>query len=93
MNPIKHVLTFTFAVFFTIGMLANQNIKNNSETDDQGLTEEITKVSAAQAVSLFNFFKIETTDADSTESNKNLSESKLKVIYDYFIILSRPVIY
>lgn len=92
MNPLRFVLTFTFTVFFTIGMLANQNIKSNLATNDQVISDETTKVSAAQVVSLFNFFKVETTNTDSTESKNDISESKLKAIYDFFI-LSRTVYY
>jgi exosortase/archaeosortase len=90
MNPLKIVLTFTFAVFLTIGLLANQNIENNFETNQQVDQEKPLKVSAVQAISLFNFFKIETTNTDSIKSTSAISEIKLKAFFDYFIYYSKP---
>jgi hypothetical protein len=92
MNPLKIVLTFTFAVFLTIGLLANQNTQSNFQTNGQDILEKPSKISADQVVSLFNFFKIETINTDSSATKNNLSESKLKVLYDYFIFYSKPVI-
>jgi len=93
MNPLKIVLTFTFAVFFTVGLLASQTVEKDIKTKDEVVSQESSKVSAAQAISLFNFFKVETVDADSLEAKDNISESKLNAYYDYFIYLAKPVIY
>ena len=93
MNPLKIVLTFMFAVFFTVGLLANQTFESGLETNEQIEPNKLPKVSAAQAISLFNFFKVETVDADSSDSGNKISESKLNAYFDYFISLARPVIY
>jgi hypothetical protein len=90
MNPLKIVLTFTFAVFLTIGLLANQNTENNFESNQHVEQEKPLKISAAQAISLFNFFKIETTNTDSIKSTSAISEIKLKAFFDYFIIYTKP---
>jgi hypothetical protein len=91
MNPLKIVLTFTFVVFITIGLLANHNTISSIETNEQVITEKPSKVSADQAVSLFNFFKIEALNNDSSATKSIISESKLKVLYDYFIFYTKPV--
>ena len=94
MSPLKYVLSFTFTVFFTISLLAIQNPESALEIDEQIVTEEISKVSAAEAISLFNFFKVETIEPNETiESNTSIkiSESKLKDFFDYFILLSNPI--
>ena len=83
-----------FTVFFTIGLLATQNPERALEIDEQILIEEDPKVSAAEAISLFNFFKVETIEPNETkESNTSIkfSESKLKEFFDYFILLSNPI--
>ena len=91
MNPLKYVLTFTLSVFFTITLLAKQNPISVLDTDTEILTEEFPKVSAAEAVSLFNFFKVETVKQEAPVSDIKFSESKLKEFFDYFILLSRPI--
>jgi hypothetical protein len=91
MNPLKSVLTFTFAVFFTIGLLANQNLDSAPQINDQITIEETSKVSAVKAISLFNFFKVETVEQEESISNVEVSESKLKEFFDYFIMLSHPI--
>lgn len=94
MSPLKYVLSFTFTVFFTISLLAIQNPESTLEINEQIVTEEISKVSAAEAISLFNFFKVETIEPNETiESNTSIkiSESKLKDFFDYFILLSNPI--
>ena len=91
MNPLKYVLSFTFSVFFTISLLAIQNPVSAMETEEQIIIEENPKVSAAEAISLFNFFKVETVKPDESYSSIKFSESKLKEFFDYFILLSNPI--
>lgn len=91
MNPLKYVLAFTFSVFFTIGLLANQNPMSAMETDEQIVIEESPKVSAAEAVSLFNFFKVETIKSEESNTSIKFSESKLKELYDFFIMSANPL--
>ena len=93
MNPLKYVLTFTFSVFLTIGLLAIQNPTSamETETEEQIIIDENPKVSAAEAISLFNFFKVETVKPDDSYSSIKFSESKLKEFFDYFILLSNPI--
>lgn len=94
MSPLKYVLSFTFTVFFTISLLAIQNPESALEIDEQIVTEEISKVSAAEAISLFNFFKVETIKPNETTEPKTsirISESKLKDFFDYFVLLSNPI--
>ena len=95
MNPLKYVLSFTFTVFFTVGLLAIQNPQSALEIDKQILNEENPKVSAAEAISLFNFFKVETIEPNESKDSKTsikFSESKLKEFFDYFILLSNQPI-
>jgi len=91
MNPLKYVLSFTFSVFFTIGLLANQNSISAIETNEQNAIEESPKVSAAEVVSLFNFFKVETIKPDEPNTSIKFSESKLKELYDFFMRSTNPV--
>jgi len=91
MNPLKYVLSFTFSVFFTIGLLAIQNPESALETEEQILIEENPKVSAVDAVSLFHFFKVETVKPNESKTSIKFSESKLKEFFDYFILLSNPI--
>lgn len=91
MNPLKYVLSFTFTVFFTIGLLAIQNPTSAMEIEEQIVIQEEEKVSAAEAISLFNFFKVETVKPDESNTSIKFSESKLKEFFDYFILLSNPI--
>ena len=91
MNPLKYVLSFTFTVFFTIGLLAIQNPTSAMETEEHIVIEETPKVSAVEAISLFNFFKVETVKPDESNTSIKFSESKLKEFFDYFILLSNPI--
>jgi len=91
MNPLKYVLSFTFSVFFTISLLAIQNPISAMDIDEQIVIEENPKVSAAEAISLFNFFKVETVEPEESKSIIKVSESKLKEFFDYFILLSNPI--
>ena len=95
MKRLKLVLSFTFTVFFTIGMLANQNVTNDKtdkENKEQVKTEESEKVSAVESVSLFNFFKVESSEEETENNSKddikdsNLIKAYNLAVYFYNIV-------
>ena len=67
MKPLKLVITFCAAVFITTGVFASSNPAHSETFISDSISIENPKVSAANAVSLFNFITIADVKKDSNE--------------------------
>ena len=78
MKPLKLVITFCAAVFITTGVFASSNPAHSETFISDSISIENPKVSAANAVSLFNFMTIADVKKDSNEAHFYFNDSFTK---------------
>jgi hypothetical protein len=67
MKALRLVITFCALTFITTGVLAQSEEMKLKENQMDSISEESSKVSAAYAISLFNFISLVEEEKDSTE--------------------------
>lgn len=90
MNTLRLVITFCALTFITTGVLAQSEEMKLKENQMDSVIEESSKVSAAYAISLFNFISLVEEEKDSSKvvDNSN-SFNFLELIHTFIYTIPR----
>lgn len=77
MKALTLIITICAASFITTGVLAQTPNTNSLEAAAETSSNENSKVSVAQAVSLFNFISLTKVEKDSTEYDSGNSSIRI----------------
>ena len=86
MKSLKIIIAMSAGMFFTTGVFASQQPETSSVAPADSLSES-SKVSTAEAVSLFSFISVEKASKDTTSSAKvetTKGLNLLDIIQTYF---------
>lgn len=85
MLSLKLIITFCAAIFITTGVLAHSDDAQISDAPLDSTVDESSKVSAAQAASLFNFISLPEEKKDTVKSSfENNSSNKRVNVMEFF---------
>ena len=93
MNTLRLVITFCALTFITTGVLAQSEEMKLKDDQMDSQIDESSKVSAAYAISLFNFISLVEEDKDSSEVVEgNKPFSFMELIQNFIYTIPRSLL-